>query len=63
MGRVSNVEKTNISIRYSVKTKRIEQTLVRSVRDISIVYFVGEMLINTRGATRTFARGGNVLFC
>ena len=47
MGRVSNVDKTNISIRYSVKTKRIEQTLVRSVRDISIVYFVGEMLINT----------------
>ena len=25
----------------------VEQTLVRSVRDISIVYSVGEMLINT----------------
>ena len=47
MGRVSNVEKTKISIRYSVKTNWVKQTLVRSVRDISFVYSVGEMLINT----------------
>ena len=46
LGKVVDVQGNKVSLRYSIKT-RVEQTLVRSVRDISIVYSVGEMLINT----------------
>ena len=48
LGRIVDVLGTKVSLKYSVKTNGVEQTLVRSMRDISIVYSVGEMLINTR---------------
>ena len=47
LGRVSKVENTKVSILASIKTNGSEQTFVRSVRDVSIVYLVGEMLLNT----------------
>ena len=46
LGKVVDVLGTKVTLRYSIRTKA-EQTLVRSVRDISIVYSVGEMLRNT----------------
>ena len=49
LGRVSKVENTKVSILSSVKVNGCEEIFVRSVRDISIVYSVGEMLINTVG--------------
>ena len=47
LGRVLKVENTKVSILTSGKTKGSEQTFTRSVRDVSIVYSEGEMLINT----------------
>ena len=47
LGRVSKVKNARISIVYSVKSNGVEQTLVRSIRDVSILYSVGEMMINT----------------
>jgi len=47
LGRVSKIEKTRVSIDYAMKVNGVKQTIVRSVRDISIVYSVGEMMINT----------------
>ena len=44
--KVVDVLGNKVSLRYSIRT-RVEQTLVRSVRDISIVYSVGETLSNT----------------
>ena len=49
LGRVSKVENTEVSILTSGKSKGSEQIFIRSVRDVSIVYLVGEMLINTVG--------------
>jgi hypothetical protein len=49
LGRVLKVENTKVSILTSGKTKGSEQTFTRSVRDVSIVYSEGEMLINTVG--------------
>ena len=46
LGKVVDVQGNKVSLRYSMKA-RIEQTLVRSVRDISIVYSIGEMLLNS----------------
>jgi len=48
LGRVVEVLGTKVSLKYTGKFKGVEQTLVRSLRDISIVYSVGEMSINTR---------------
>ena len=48
LGRIVKVSGTKVSLRYSVRANGVEQTLVRSLRDISIVYSVGEFLINTR---------------
>ena len=45
-GKVVDVTGTKVTLKYSIKAKT-EQTVVRSVRDISIVYSVGEMLSNT----------------
>ena len=45
LGKVVDVLGKKVSLRYSIRTKAV-QTLVRSVRDISIVYSVGEMLSN-----------------
>ena len=47
--RVSKVENMKVSILASVKVNGSEQIFVRSFRGISIVYSVGEMLINTVG--------------
>ena len=47
LGRVPRVEKTKVSIQYSMKVNGDEQILVRSLRDISIVYSVEEMMVNT----------------
>ena len=41
------LKNARISIVYSVKSNGVEQTLVRSIRDVSILYSVGEMMINT----------------
>ena len=38
---------TNVSSRYSVKANGVEQTFVRSVRDISILNSFEEILINS----------------
>ena len=46
LGKVMNVTGTKVTLKYSIRT-RSEQTVVRSLRDISIVYSVGEMLSNT----------------
>ena len=46
--RVVEVLGTKVSLKYSVKAKGVKQTLVRSLRDISIVDSVREMLINTQ---------------
>ena len=46
LGKVVDVTGTKVTLKYSIKAKT-EQTVVRSVRDISIVYSVGEMLSNT----------------
>ena len=47
LGRVAKVEKTKVSIVCSTKANSTEHTLTRSVRDISIVYSVGELMVNT----------------
>lgn len=47
LGKVVNVQGTKVSLRYSMKAKGVEQFSVRIVRDISNVYSLGEMLINT----------------
>ena len=46
-GKISMVEKTQVSVKYCGNSNGVEQSFVRSLRDISIVYFVGEMSINT----------------
>ena len=48
LGKIVEVLETKVSVKYHGKTSGVEQTLVRSMRDISIVYSVGEMMINTR---------------
>ena len=47
LGRVSKVNNTKVSILTSGKAKGAEQNFERSVRVVSIIYSVGEMLINT----------------
>jgi len=47
LGKVSKLENNRVSITYFTKSNGKEQVLVRSIRDISIVYSVGEMMINT----------------
>ena len=47
LGRVLKVENTKVSILTLGKTKGSEQIFKRSVRDVSIVYSVGEMLTVT----------------
>ena len=49
LGRVLKVENTKVSILTSVKSSGYKQIFVQSVRDVSIVYSEGEMLINTVG--------------
>jgi len=49
VGEGLKVENTKVSILTSGKAKGSEQTFTRSVRDVSIVYSEGEMLINTVG--------------
>ena len=40
-------ESEKVTLSYALRSKGGEQTVVRSVRDISIVYSVGEFSINT----------------
>jgi len=47
LGKVVGVKGNKVSLKYSIKATGVEQTLERSLRDISIVYSVGEFLINT----------------
>ena len=47
LGRITGIDGSKVTIRYSLKTKGNEQTVVRSMRDVSIVYAVGEFLSNT----------------
>ena len=49
LGRVSKVENMKVSILTFRKTRGSEQIFLRSVREVSIVYSVGKMLINTVG--------------
>ena len=46
---VCKVENTKVSILTFVKSSGYKQIFVQSVRDVSIVYSEGEMLINTVG--------------
>jgi len=48
LGKVVNIKGSKVTLSYALKPKGGEQTVVRSVRDISIVYSVGEFSINTR---------------
>lgn len=45
-----------MTLSYSIKSKGSEQTVVRSLRDISIVYSVGEMSSNTHDHFNECAR-------
>ena len=47
LGSVTGVKGSKISLNYDLRTKGNEQTVVRRVRDISIVYSVGEFSVNT----------------
>ena len=48
LGRVTGVSSSKVTLKYSLKAKGNEQTVVRSMRDVSIVYAaVGESLSNT----------------
>jgi len=47
LGRVTGVSGSKVTLKYSLKAKGNEQTVVRSMRDASIVYAVGEFLSNT----------------
>jgi len=47
LGRVSSLNTTSVCISYFTNVNKAEQTVTRSFRDISIVYSVGEMMINT----------------
>ena len=49
MAKVVEVQGSKVVLKYCIKANGVGQTLTRSVRDITIVYSVGEMLINTRG--------------
>ena len=42
IGRVKGINGSKVTLKYSLKAKGNEQTVVRSVRDISIVYAMGE---------------------
>ena len=46
LGRVLDVTANKVTLRYSVKS-RDDQVVMRSVRDVSIIYSVGEMSSNT----------------
>ena len=48
LGKIVKIVGNKVSVSYSVRTTGIEQTLERSLRDISIIYSVGEFLINTQ---------------
>ena len=48
LGKVVGVQGSKVTLSYSTKSRGSEQTLVRSLRDISIVFSVGEMCINTQ---------------
>ena len=45
LGKVLDVTANKVTLRYSVKS-RDDQVVVRSVRDVSIIYSVGEMITN-----------------
>ena len=47
IGTLSKVEKTKISIDYSMKVNGVKQTVVRSGRYVSIVNSVGEIMVYT----------------
>ena len=47
LGRVTGINGSKVTLKYALKDKGNEQTVVRSVRDISIVYAAGEFLSNT----------------
>ena len=46
LGKVLDVTGTKVTLRYSIKS-RDDQVVVRSLRDFSIIYSVGEILSNT----------------
>ena len=48
LGKVIAVTRRKVSIAYSNKGSNAKCTMVRSVRDISIIYSVGELMINTQ---------------
>jgi len=56
LGKVIDIKGSKITLSYALKSKGGEQTVVRSVRDISIVYSVGEFSINTREHFRECTR-------
>jgi len=48
LGRVTGISGSKVTLKYSLKAEGNEQTVVRSMRDASIVYAVGEFLSNTQ---------------
>ena len=46
LGKVLDVTRNKVTLRYSIKS-RDDQVIVRSLRDVSIIYSVGEMISNT----------------
>ena len=48
LGKVVKVVGNKVSLKHFIKATGVEQTLERSLRDVSIIYSVGELLINTR---------------
>ena len=51
LGKVSGVKGSQISISYSVRDARTKvpplHTVLQSARDVSILYSVGDLLVNT----------------
>ena len=52
LGRVTSVSRRNVSIMYSNKGSKSMSSLERSIRDISIIYSVGELEVNTQAHFR-----------
>lgn len=48
LGRITKVDKRKVSILYTNRNPKNNQILEQSLRDISVIYSVGEMVINTR---------------
>ena len=52
LGKITGVKGTQISVTYSVRGAKAKvppmHTVQRSARDVSIIYFAGDLMVNTR---------------